>query len=178
MAELLAWLLIHPDQEFSLSELSRTLGVKLTTLHRDAGHLAQAGVLTERTLGRNRMMRPNPAHPAIQPLTRLMEITFGPRPVIAEAFAGVEADLVVIFGSWAARYAGQPGPTPHDIDVLVVGAPTRASVYDAADAAQAKIGLPVNPVIRSVAQWHGSDDKLVAQIRESPYLIVLGENEP
>jgi hypothetical protein len=41
--------------------------------------------------------------------------------VIAEEFAIPGVKQVVIFGSWAARYAGRAGPPPHDIDVLVVG---------------------------------------------------------
>jgi len=39
--------------------------------------------------------------------------------------AGMEEAFV--FGSWAARYLGEPGPAPKDIDVLVVGeAPLRS----------------------------------------------------
>ena len=53
------------------------------------------------------------------------------------------ADQVLIFGSWAARCHQQPGPPPHDLDVLVVGEPAR-------DAEQ-RLGLPVNPVIRTTA---------------------------
>lgn len=60
------------------------------------------------------------------------------------------ASEVIIFGSWAARHAGEAGATPHDIDVLVVGeGVARADVYEAADRAQARLGLPVNPTIRS-----------------------------
>jgi hypothetical protein len=106
-----------------------------------------------------------------------MELTFGPAAVVAETFAGLEADAVLIFGSWAARYQGQPGPPPNDIDVLVVGRPVRAEVYDAADAAQNRIGLPVNPVLRTTAQWEAGEDKLVAQIRRSPFVVVLGNDE-
>lgn len=65
-------------------------------------------------------MRANTAHPAAAALTQLLQLTFGPRVVIAEEFAMPGAERVVIFGSWAARYAGQAGPPPHDIDVLVL----------------------------------------------------------
>ena len=74
-------------------------------------------------------------------LTELLFLSWGPLQVIADEFAelaGVER--VLIFGSWAARYQQRPGPPPHDLDVLVVGRPTRASVYDAADRAQQRLG--------------------------------------
>jgi hypothetical protein len=47
------------------------------------------------------------------------------------------------------RFVEPLTPAPHDLDVLVVGQPTRASVYDAVDRAQQRLGMPVNPVIRS-----------------------------
>jgi predicted nucleotidyltransferase len=178
LGRLLAWLLIHPDAEYSVSELSRIVGTKMSTVQRDVGHLAEAQLVTTRAVGRNRMTRANKGHPVFEPLSRVMESTFGPAPVVAEAFAGLKAHAVLIFGSWAARYQGQPGPPAKDIDVLVVGEPARSEVYDAADAAQERIGLPVNPVLRTSAQWEAGDDKLVAQIRRSPFVVVLGDSKP
>jgi DNA-binding transcriptional ArsR family regulator len=179
-AQLLAWLSLHPDDEYSLSDLARRLDAKLPTLHREVERLSQAGLVTDRELGRNRMLRLDPAHPAIEPLTRLMELTFGPRWVVANAFtdlAGVAQ--VILFGSWAARYLGQPGPPPHDIDVLVVGdGISREAVYEAADEAQTKLGWPVNPVMRTTDQWRNLDDGLSAQIVSSPHLIVVNTEEP
>lgn len=79
--------------------------------------LDQAGLIASLTLGRNRLLRANPSHPAAGALAQLLEVTFGPRVVIGEEFVIPGAEQVVIFGSWAARYAGEAGPPPHDIDV-------------------------------------------------------------
>lgn len=175
-AELLALVLLHPDQEFSLTDLSRQIGAPLTSVHREVERLVTAGLIAERHLGRNRMVRANPAHPASEPLTRLLELSFGPQHVVAEEFAEIRgASQVLIFGSWAARHAGEPGAVPHDVDVLVVGEGLeRAEVYEAADRAQARLGLPVNPAIRTPAQWGDPGDPLSAQIRSSPRLTVIG----
>ncbi len=172
-AELLMWLLLHPDQEFTLAELARTVGVPLTTLHREVGRLETSGLISSRPHGRHRLIRANVDHPASKPLTDLLELTFGPRAVIAEEFRIPGADTVLIFGSWAARYAGAFGPPPHDIDVLVVGAAQRAEAYDAADRAQSRLGIEVNPVLRTRQQWDDGTDPLVAQIKASPYTVVL-----
>lgn len=126
---------------------------------------------------RCRHERANPDHPAATALTQLLEVTFGPKAVIAEEFAIPHAEQVVIFGSWAARYAGQAGPPPHDIDVLVVGKVNRADLYEAADRAQARLGLEVNPVVRSVRQWENPADALVAQIKASAFVVVLDHPE-
>ncbi|MGL5930341.1 MAG: hypothetical protein ACRCY8_15530 [Dermatophilaceae bacterium] len=172
-AELLMWLYLHTDTEYGVSDLAVRLGVPLSTLHREVVRLDQAGLVTSRTLGRNRLIRADATHPAAEALTRLLEVTFGPRAVVAEEFAVPGAQQVVIFGSWAARYAGEAGPPPRDIDVLVVGKVDRADVYDAADRAYARLGTEVNPVVRSVTQWENAPDALVAQIKASAHTVVM-----
>jgi DNA-binding transcriptional ArsR family regulator len=177
-AELLMWLLLHPDQEFGVSDLAARLAVPLSTLHREVVRLDEAGLITSRTLGRNRLLRANTGHPAAAALTQLLEVTFGPKAVVAEEFAIPGAEQVVIFGSWAARYAGQPGPPPHDIDVLVIGKVDRADLYEAADRAQARLGIEMNPVVRTQRQWDDPSDALVAQIKTSAFTVVLDTTEP
>jgi hypothetical protein len=172
-AELLMWLMLHPDQEFSVSDLAVRLRVPLSTLHREVVRLDEAGLIVSRTLGRNRLLRANISHPAAPALTQLLEVTFGPKAVVAEEFAIDGAEQVLIFGSWAARYAGQSGPPPHDIDVLVLGKVDRADLYDAADRAHAKLGIEVNPVVRTPEQWDDPADVLVSQIRASAFTVVL-----
>jgi predicted nucleotidyltransferase len=172
-AELLMWLLLHPDQEYGVSELAGRLAVPLSTLHREVVRLDRAGLIASRTLGRNRLVRADMSHPASAALAQLLEVTFGPKAVIAEEFAISGAELVVIFGSWAARYAGEAGPPPRDIDVLVVGKVDRADLYEAADRAQARLGIDVNPVVRSAKRWHDPVDALVSHIKATAHVVVL-----
>ncbi|WP_068396824.1 ArsR/SmtB family transcription factor [Kribbia dieselivorans] len=172
-AELLMWLYLHPDTEYGVSDLAERLGVPLSTLHREVVRLDEADLVTSRTLGRNRLIRANTSHPAAAALTQLLELSFGPRAVIGEEFAIPGARQVVTFGSWAARYAGVAGPPPHDIDVLVVGTVDRADLYEAADRASSRLGIDVNPVVRSSTQWSDPEDPLVEQIRGSAYVVVL-----
>lgn len=172
-AELLTWLMLHPDDEFGVSELARRLGVPLTTLHRETVRLEQSGLVTSRTSGRTRLIQANRRHSAAAALTQLLEVTFGPKVVVAEEFDLAGVEQIVVFGSWAARYDGLAGPAPRDVDVLVVGAVDRADVYDAADRATERLGIEVNPVVRTAEQWHNPADALIAQILDSPYVTVL-----
>jgi hypothetical protein len=41
---------------------------------------------------------------------------------------GIESALIV--GSWAARYHGEPGPPPGDVDLVVMGEPYRDAVIE------------------------------------------------
>src|SRR5581483_11365809 len=112
------------------------------------------------------------------PLTQLLAVSFGPLAVVADEFAAVpRIESAHIYGSWAARYEGTPGPPPADVDVLVVGRPSRTDVYAAADRSQDRLGIPVNPTVRTHAQWVDPSDALVKQIRASPFVTVLDLDE-
>jgi hypothetical protein len=169
--DLLALVLLHPDREWTVSELARDLGVALTTTQSEVARLAEGGVLATRKVGRARVVRANTASPAVAPLTQLTLVTFGPQTVVADEFAALGAERVIVFGSWAARYHGEPGPLPADIDVLVVGDVARADVYAAAERAEARLGMPVNPVLRNAAAWDDpTGDPLLTEIHARPYV--------
>lgn len=178
--ELLTKLLLHPGEEYSLSDLARELEVPLTTIQREAQRLAAAELIRDRKQGRNRLVSANAAHPATGPLTQLVMMSFGPVEVIAEEFgplAGVEQ--IIIFGSWAARYCGQPGPPPNDIDVLVIGSANELDMFAAADRAQRRLGIQVNPINCTPAQWESPGDwALLTEIRNRPYTTVFQRQDP
>jgi DNA-binding transcriptional ArsR family regulator len=176
-AQLLTLLLLHPEAEYSITELSVKLGVPLTTVQREVNRFSQAGLITERRVGRTRVASANPASRYTRPLTELLTAAFGPHVVIREEFADIPAVGVAIYGSWAARYHGVAGPPPADVDVLVIGEPPRADIYDAAEQAEQRIGFPVNVTLSSPARWAAASDALIQQIRSAPVVWVIGPPE-
>jgi hypothetical protein len=108
------------------------------------------------------------------PLTELVTLAFGPHFVIAEEFGSLDAIAVAIYGSWAARYEGVEGHPPHDVDVLVMGEVPRRDIYEAAERAEQRLGLPVNSVLCSLARWLAATDPLIQQIRTAPLVWVSG----
>lgn len=176
---ILAVLLGYPDREYSLTELARTLSdphraVAKQSVQKEVDRLVDAGILRERRLGRNRLVRANLDHPATAPLTQLALITFGPHSVIAEEFADLPgADEILIFGSWAARYRGETGHHPADIDVLVVGTTSRLAATDAARRAEERLNIPVNPQTCTPQQWRDPQTwTLLIEIQQRPYVSV------
>jgi DNA-binding transcriptional ArsR family regulator len=176
-AELLTLLLLHPGTGYSITELSEKLSVPLTTVQREVNRLVEAGLITERRAGRTREVSANPKSRYARPLTELLTLAFGPHIAISEEFADIPATGVAIYGSWAARYHGVAGPPPADVDVLVVGEPSRAEIYDAAEQAEQRIGFPVNVTLSSPARWAAASDGLIQQIRSSPVVWVIGPPE-
>ena len=53
---------IDPDQEYTLSQIARRVGVSLPTVHAEVGRLAGAGIIVERRLGQARLVQANPHH--------------------------------------------------------------------------------------------------------------------
>ncbi|MGH3205224.1 MAG: winged helix-turn-helix domain-containing protein, partial [Streptosporangiaceae bacterium] len=84
LAEILTLLLLHPDAEYSLSELAATLGLPLTTVQREVARLAGAGLIRERRVGRARLVSADPAGRYTRPLAELLTLAFGPHLVIGE----------------------------------------------------------------------------------------------
>ncbi len=124
-------------------------------------------------MGRSNLLRPNGDNRVVAPLTEIVLATMGPHLLVQEAFAGLEGvSRLLIYGSWAARYHGEAGPPPNDLDVLLVGTPNRAEVYEAAEAVEQRTGLPVHPVIASARRWNEGTDPLMRQIKAHPRIEV------
>ena len=173
-ARLLAAVLLRPGTEHTITQLANELEVPVSTLHREVQRLVDSGILASRSVGRSRLISPGARSRIVNPLTELLTVSYGPMWVITHEFGAIEdVDLVLIFGSWAARFHGEPGSPPEDVDVLVVGDPNRGAVYDAAERAAKSLGVPVNPVLSSRGRWSDARDALIQQIRSSPVLAVV-----
>ncbi|MCK0116848.1 hypothetical protein MWU57_07360 [Isoptericola sp. S6320L] len=172
---ILAETLGHPDREFTLAELGRRTGVSGPVVHREVGRLVDGEVLRDRHLGRNRLVRANPEHPLFTLMRDLIAATYGPVPVLRELFAGLDGvERVMIYGSWAARRAGECGPFPRDIDVLVVGDAPRKTLAALASEAGDRLDAAVNISRLAPDDWRvDAPSPFVATIRSRPVVDVM-----
>jgi predicted nucleotidyltransferase len=177
--EILALVLQDTSREWTVSALAQATGVPLTSAQSEIARLESGDLLWSRKVGRTRLVRANTDNPVTVPLTQVVLLTFGPKSVVEDAFADLGAAHVLIFGSWAARLSGEPGSAPADIDVLVVGDDiARADLYTAAEHAEARLGRPVNPVLRSMKSWADPHtDPLLAEILRRPLVDVTPSSE-
>ncbi|HEY8555830.1 MAG TPA: MarR family transcriptional regulator, partial [Actinomycetes bacterium] len=116
----------------SVAELAMATGIPHATVAREVARLERSGIVRSVRRGRLRLVEPNDRLPWFGELRALLLKTIGPAVVLREALAPVEGvDEAYIFGSWAARYGGEAGHAPNDIDLLVVGEPDLDSLYAA-----------------------------------------------
>ena len=175
--ELLARVLLSPGQ-LSVSDLARELDAPVPTVAREVSRLEGAGLVVTTRVGRTRLVSGNEVNPVMAPLHELVMIAFGPKQVITDEFEAVDGvEELVIFGSWAARYQGESGPPPGDVDVLVVGKPDRDAVYEAAQRAQARLGREVNTVLVSPARWKEAAEPFLQEIQRRPKLVLAAKRE-
>lgn len=155
--EILALLLGDPDRELSLTEISQLTGAPHPSAYREVQRAEQAGLVTTRKVGNTRLVRADTSSPYYAGLADVLTRAFGVPAVLADALRPVNGiDEAYIYGSWAARHAGEPGRRPvGDIDVLVLGTPDRDQLYQALGLAEGKLGRQVQATVRD-ADWLNS----------------------
>lgn len=171
--DLLALLYLRPDLEVTVSEAARRTGASFPAVQHEITRLVTAGLLTDRRQGSSRLVRAATHSRLSAPLTELLALTYGPLPVLTEALAPLEGvQRGFIYGSWAARYSGEPGPPPHDVDVLVVGTHDLDELDDVAHAAQQRLHQEVNITRVRPGTWDQPDpqDGFMTSLRSRPLL--------
>ncbi len=177
-ARLLTAILLSPEREFTLSELAKEIGVSLPTVTREIQRAEDAGLVFTRRVGRAKVVRADTDSVLSEPLTRLLLLSFGPVVVVGEELADIDGiEAAYIFGSWAARYVGKAGPSPQDLDMLIIGTPDRDVVYAAADRIERRVGRPVQVTFRSLIRWNEpGEDPFLTEVRNRP-LVPVGPSE-
>jgi predicted nucleotidyltransferase len=168
---LLALLYLHPDRDYSLTEAGKAIGASPKVMSTETDRLVTAGLVRDAKRGQTRLIRAATGGPVSRPLTDLLAVTYGPLPILSDLLSGVAGvEQAYIYGSWAARYLGEPGPVPHDVDVLVVGSADEDKLYDVARQAEDRLGREVNISGVSPQYWEAPDpaDSFMRHVRERP----------
>jgi len=169
MGQLLAEVFTHPGTELSLTDLQRRTGGHAASVHREVLRLIESGILTDRYVGHTRLVKANTVARLYAPLLELIQATYGVQPVLEELLADAEGfEKAFIFGSWAARHAGEPGPEPHDIDVLLVGSIRQRAAAQIAVQATDRLGIEVNVVVVRPETWESGEDPFVRHVQQRP----------
>lgn len=164
---ILAALFTDAGDEISIGDLSERAGVAQATASREVARLAEHGLVLTRSLGRNTLVSPNWGLPWAKDLRSILMQTVGVLGRLADALAEVKGvEEAFVFGSWAARYTGEVGPPPRDIDVVVVGDAPLRSVRRACSQVERDLRVDVNPVVISRQAWSATKaEPFVAQLK-------------
>lgn len=133
--QVLALLLLRPDESLHVREISRLTGVPAGSLHRELRALTEAGFLLREPMGNQVRYRANRACPIYPELAEIFRKTAGLTDLLREALAPLADRIMVafVFGSMA---QGTERATS-DVDVFVVGEVSFAEVVAALTFARA-----------------------------------------
>lgn len=164
---------LEPDREFSIPDLMERSDRSQPTVAREVQRLADAGLLTSRLRHGRRVVQANEASPIFGELRALLLKTIGPKAVIEDVLRSVAGiERAFIYGSWARRYLGEPGPLPEDVDLMVIGDPDVSAVREAADMATLRIQHDVNVTILDAVEFASSRSGFVDQVKRQPIVDI------
>lgn len=170
---LLAHLYLGPEKAAPLADLARELGLDRGNVKREADRLERAGLVRSERVGRQRILKANPDSPYFQDLYGLLVKAFGPETFVGAELAQVNGiERAYLYGSWAARYHGEAGLDPADIDVIVVGRPSRIAVAGAERRLTEQLGRAVNVAVVTPEEWDAAESGFLKQVRQSPLVHV------
>ena len=113
-AAVLALVLPRPHLRFSLTDLSRRLGLPVSSLQHECYKLTRLGLLRDERVGNARLYCPDPSWPLLEPLTAL---TVRAMP-LEEALRGAVEGVQGIDGAWL---SGDLGSRSAPVYVVIVG---------------------------------------------------------
>lgn len=173
--QVLALLLLHPDESFHLRELARATNTQPGTLRRELTQLANAGVLGSERLGNLVRYKANTDCPIYEELRGILKKTAGVVDVLRAALASLGDNISVafVYGSVA---SGAERRTS-DIDVMVVGNASFEKVVGALHASQKELRREINPTVLSQTEFKKKaieKGSFVARVLKEPKLFIQG----
>lgn len=174
---LLGVLFAGAGDETTIGELAERAGVAQATASREVARLEQHGLVMTRRLGRNRLVRPNQRLPWARELRSILMQTVGVVGRLGNALSGiVGVHEAFVFGSWAARLEGEPGPFPNDVDVVVIGTVSLRVIRRACRKLEQDLRVDINPVVVDRESWDSdAPGPFIAQIKQQPLVPIPQE---
>lgn len=173
---ILALLLLRPDENFHVREISRLTGVPAGSLHRELKLLSDAGLLSRQAMGNQVRYRAERSCPIFHELAGIFRKTSGLADIIRTAlqplYPGITAAF--IFGSVA---RGEEQATS-DVDVCVIGTVSFTEVVVALAEMRQKLGREINPVVMPHEQFTAklaAGEQFSKRIMSEPKLFLIGD---
>ena len=173
--DILAAIMLEPENVRSMSELASEAGVSLATVQREVARLEDGGLVTTTRRGNTRLVRAVTDSVVYKPLADLLTVTFGPAAVLRSALEGVPGiERAFIYGSWAARYTQHAGPVPNDIDLLVIGDVDRHELADAVASAEKLLRREVSLRRTTPLAWADDNSSFKRTVLSRPTVELIG----
>jgi predicted nucleotidyltransferase len=177
--QLLAVLLLRPDEQFHVRELARLTGVSPGSLHRELKGMAEAGLLIRSRQGNQVLYQADQSCAIFEELAAIFRKTVGLAAILAEALKPIQAkiDVAFVFGSMA---SGKQHARS-DLDICVLSDVEYIDVVKALGEVQEQLNRELNPVVMSATAYFDKlahHDRFIERMHNEAKIFVTGdENE-
>lgn len=176
--QILALLLMHPEQSFHVREIARITGKPAGTLYRELSALAEAGLLIRSPFGNQVHYRANPACPIYEELRGILRKTFGVADVLRDALDPVadRIDVAFVYGSVA---RGEERAAS-DVDVMIIGKLKFSDAVLALSSAEETLRREVNPHVYSTREFgkkFADREPYLIRATEGPKIFLRGDDD-
>lgn len=162
-------LYLEPKRHFTIPALVELSGRPQPTVAREVERLTEAGPLRTELRSGPRSVWAATTSPIFDELHSILLKTIGPKAVLEERFRDVRGvDRALIYGSWARRYHGVPGPLPQDVDLMVIGTGDVAEIRAEVDIASRRLGRDVDVSVLTPEEWDASESGFVTHLKSEP----------
>ena len=160
---------LEPERHFTILELVVRSDRPQPTVAREVDRLAEAGLLQSELRSGRRSVWADTTSPIFDELRSILLKTIGPKAVLEQQLRRVNGiDQALIYGSWARRYHGEPGPLPQDIDLMVIGHADVGEVRLEADVASRRLGRDVNVTVLAPEEWERAETGFLTHLKSQP----------
>ena len=176
--QLLARLLLRPDEQFHVRELERMTGISAGSLHRELKAMAESGLLLREKVGNQVFYRADTRCTIFEELAAIFRKTMGMASLLHNALSALagKIEAAFVFGSMA---SGQQ-KAGSDIDVCVLGKVSLLEVVKALSSVQETLRREINPVVMTVKKFSEQSvqqGRFVTRVLSEPKVFVMGTED-
>jgi len=149
--QVLALLLLRPDERFHVRELERLTGISAGSLHRELKAMSEAGLLIREHQGNQVLYRADRSCSIFEELASVFRKTVGLGSELTTALEPIadRIDVAFVFGSMASGKQHAKS----DLDICVLGEVELLDVVKAIGPLQESLRREINPVVMSAKQF-------------------------
>jgi predicted nucleotidyltransferase len=174
--QVLAVLLLRPDEQFHVRQLERMTGVSAGSLHRELKAMAEAGLLLRERIGNQVLYQANTDCSIYDELATIFRKTMGLTSMLHDAVSELDDQVQVafVFGSMASGRQTEGS----DLDICVLGEASLREVVRALSPVQETLQREINPVVMTPGKWSelvAKQDRFATRVLGEPMLFVKGD---
>jgi predicted nucleotidyltransferase len=174
--QVLALLLLRPDERFHVRELERLTGISAGSLHRELKAMSEAGLLIREHQGNQVLYQADRSCSIFEELASIFRKTVGLASELTTALEPIadRIDLAFVFGSMASGKQHAKS----DLDICVLGEVELLDVVKAIGSLQESLRREINPVVMSAKQFASdlaNEERFAERLVAEPKIFVIGD---